>query len=516
MTAEGLKINTDKIVESVDTSKILDNLQKTITNSNLNNLQNTILSQENKENMRNKATESMKKIGDIFKIDIPFLWEIGSLFGTKWAIDLLWTKEERSKNKVLNGILNIFGFKNGMEDVHKLYIQNELKNIDKELANDCYKDYKKSENTNLSDDQKTRSICGLDKSFSSMKDEEKTALQDKIPQDFEWLKNTLITQLPNHLSKLNISTVNMVGDPFIGVDANNQKIIKIEEIQKNITGFIDTYLKLTIPQLVDPQNDFINSINVNAETFAFALFGNLTGEKFFVEWVNLGIENIPIIVTTNTENTENKTDGENIAPTEKLETKKLSELTFEEAKLFAKKVFWEWPATELLYKLSKDNTALIQRVIALGKHEWELEFGRKNVDPNRQSAQINIWTFQISAKQKEITSKRNENISAGEALLKEYNIPYESNYFKKLKNYKEETWDSTVKKAQTDLLVWLWYIENERGWEATFNKLADNTLDWSQVQKLMSTTIQGGISAIGKDVVAQISTKNTDDYPQIA
>lgn len=291
-------VETNNTTEVVSTTNVLDNLQKNIANGKLNNLQDNIISQGNKENIQKKATESMKKVGDMFKIDIPFLGDVGALFGTKWPIDLLWTKEERSKNKVLNGILKIFGFKNGMEEVHQLYIQDQIKWIDKELANDSYKEYKSTEKTDLSDAQKTRTICGLDKTFASMKDEEKTTLQNKIPQDFEWVKNTLIKTLPNHISKLNISTVNMIGEPFIGVDANNQKIIKIEEIQKNISGFVDAYLKLTIPQLANPENDFISSTNINADTFAFALFGNLTGEKFFVEAVNLGLEKVPVIAAT--------------------------------------------------------------------------------------------------------------------------------------------------------------------------------------------------------------------------
>jgi hypothetical protein len=49
--------------------------------------------------------------------------------------------------------------------------------------------------------------------------------------------------------------------------------------------------------------------------------------------------------------------------------KKLSEINFAETRLFANKVFGSGPATDLLIKLSKDNPNMINRVIAVAKHE---------------------------------------------------------------------------------------------------------------------------------------------------
>jgi hypothetical protein len=51
------------------------------------------------------------------------------------------------------------------------------------------------------------------------------------------------------------------------------------------------------------------------------------------------------------------------------ESKKINTLTFDEAKVLAMKVFGAGPATDLLITMSKNSPAMIQRVIALGKHE---------------------------------------------------------------------------------------------------------------------------------------------------
>lgn len=459
---------------------------------------------KNDKNIKEKSSAYMGKIGNIMHIDIPFLGKIWSLFGTKWPIDLLWTKEQRKNKKRLNRILWFLGVQGWLEGLHEWYVEEQLKWVDKKFAKDCYQEYKKNEKTDILDDQKTRNKCGLDVFSKNMKPEDKTALQNKIPQDFEGLKNSVIKEFqdPNNIAKLNISTVNMVGEPFIGTNADGQKIVNIEEIKKNINGFTDTYLKLTIPQLVNPENDFIKSQSVNADTFAYALFGNLTGEKFFVEGVNLGLLK-PI------EDINNK----NIANIEK---KNLKELNFEEAKILANKIFGDGPATNLLFAMSNNTPAMILRSIALAKHEGGLKFWLKNTDPNKKSAQINIWTFQISAKKNEIVNKRNKNLEEGLLLLKEHNISYEEAYFKKLNNYNDETWDSTQQKAQTDLLVWLWFIQKERGGKATLEKLADNTLSDNEIVDLMSSKIQWGIGAIGKDIVAQIKNWNTDQYAQLA
>jgi hypothetical protein len=76
--------------------------------------------------------------------------------------------------------------------------------------------------------------------------------------------------------------------------------------------------------------------------------------------------------------------------------------------------------------------------------------------------QINIGTFQISAQPNEIVAKRNKQLESGKKLLNTNNITYDETYFKKITKYEDETGDTPTKKAQTDLLCWLGYIQNDR------------------------------------------------------
>lgn len=498
-------------IESNGVDNFLDNLKNTVINWNLNNLDQKVISQEKKEDLEKGSVKAMNQIGDLFKIQIPFLWDLWTLFGKKRPIDLFWTKEERAKSTVINWILNFFHFKS-LEELHQTYIEHELKWIDKDFANECFQEYKKSQQIVIPDDQKTRKICGLDAILTKTTEEEKTKIQNKVPEDFTGLKNTLITKLPENINKLNISTVNMI-DPSLIISQDNKKIIDIAKIQAQPEQFIDKYLKITIPAFIQSGDEFINAEEINGDTFAFALFGNLTGEKFFVEGVHLGIIGLPPIAKT--ESTDTDTNETSNTEQITLENKALNTLTFDEAKLLTEKVFGKGPATDLLYAMSNNEPAMIQRVIALGQHEWWLIFGRKNEDPNKKSEQINIGTFQISGKKKDIVKKRNKNLEEGIALLKQNNISYTENDFKKIQTYKDITGNTKNQKAQTDLLVWLGFVSTERGGNTTFTKLADPKLSTNDIATLMSKTIQWGIPAIGKDVVAQINTKSTNDYPQL-
>lgn len=493
-------VDTKESTASFDIVKQLSNLESNIKNGTQLNMFKGLISTNNNPEIKDKASESMKKVGDILNIQVPFLGSIWALFGTKRPIDMLGSKEQRSNKKFLNGILQIFWFNNGIDGLHESYITEQLKWVDMDFGKNCFNEYKKLSTTDVPEDQKTRNICGLEKIFSGASDEIKTKIKDKIPENFENIKTALSKELPNNIDKININTIRMI-DPSLIITENKIEKVDIAKLQTQPEKFIEAYLKTTITAFAQSGDEFIASDNINKDTFTLALFGNLTGEKFFVEGVSLGIISTASIWAT-------------VENTEKLENKKLDTLSFDEAKALAEKVFGKGPATDLLCKMSNNSPAMILRTIALGKHEWELVFGRKNKDKNR--GQINIWTFQISAQPNEIVSKRNKNIQIGKDLLKQNAISYEDSYFKEIKNYDEETADSSIKKGQTDLLVWLGYIQNERWWEKTFTQLANESLSPAETQKLISTTIQWGIDDIGKDVVAQITTKTTDAYTQIA
>ena len=493
-------------IETPETNKILEAFQKGITNNKLNTLQDQIVAQEKKQEVQQKSVDAMKKIGDVFKIQIPFLGDLGKLFGKKRPIDLLGSKEQREKNKTINGILKVFGFKS-VEDIHSKYIEQQLTYVDKEFAINWFNLYKAKEQKTIPEDKSTRTLYGLDQVLTGSKDEAKATIKEKIPQDTEALKTSIHQLITEHPEKINPTVINTIDSSLISYDDQHKAIINYDALKTNSDAFVDKYLQTTIPLLINPDEAFITAETTTKESFVYALMGNLTGEKFFVEGVQLGLLPPPSTLQHPTQETGKQTP---------LEKKELKALTFEEAKTLASKVFGQGPATDLLCALSKNTPAMILRTVALGKHEGGLKFGLKNVDPNKRSKQINIGTFQMSAAKDEIVSKWNQNIESGKKLLKENNIPYEESYFKKITNYNEETWDNEIQKAQTDLLVRLGYIQSGRGGETTLNKLADANLSAPEIQKLMSTTIQGGIDAIGKDVVAQINTANTEQYKAIA
>lgn len=485
----------------------LAKLQETIKNKKELNIFKGFMDTKNNEDVKNKSSEFMKTIGKTLNINIPILGSAGELFGVKRPVDILWSKAKRNDNKFLNGLLKMFGYKKWVQWLHESYIEEQVKWSDMAFAKDCFIDYQKNEKTDIPEKDSTRAICGLEDIVKEKKPEEITKIKAKIPQDYNNLKSTIIKTLPNHINKLSINTVRMI-DPTLIITKDKQEVIDVQKIQSNPDEFVDAYLKTSIWKFVDSWDEFIDSKKVDSDAFAVALFGNLTWEKFFVEWVNLWI--ITAAQMWKIETKPNTDTNVNTA----LEKKKLNELNFEEAKTLATKVFGAGPATDLLIAMSKNNSAMILRTIALWKHEWGLAFGRKNKDMNR--GQINIGTFQISAQPNEIVAKRNKQLESGKKLLNTNNITYDETYFKKITKYEDETGDTPTKKAQTDLLCWLGYIQNDRWWEKTFTKLADGSLSENEVKGLISNTIQWWISEIGKDVVAQINTASTDKYTQIA
>lgn len=197
---------------------------------------------------------------------------------------------------------------------------------------------------------------------------------------------------------------------------------------------------------------------------------------------------------------------------------KMSDMNREQSKLFAQRVFGKWPGTDLLIKLSNQKPDMIKRVVALAKHEWWLNFGRKNIDPNTASQQINIWTFQLSAKSNEIVDKYNKSLNFGKKLLDKYDIKYSSNDLKNITTYVQDIAKDTKSKAQCDLVSWLGYIDWYRntGSVNVLEKLADPNLKDDEVKTLISKNIQWWIPEIWKSVVKQLANNSVKDYKNIA
>lgn len=178
--------------------------------------------------------------------------------------------------------------------------------------------------------------------------------------------------------------------------------------------------------------------------------------------------------------------------------KNLESLNFNESTALLRRVFGDWPATELLIRIDQRywwNWVSIKRMIALWYHEWGLKFNRQNKDPR---SGFNIGTFQIG------WARSNRAVS-----LKKYN-----RCFAKWVELAAEFWIDASKCPKTwwqaDLMTHLWYIDWQRWWESTFQQLANPNLNDKQVVHLMSRKIQGWISAIGKSVVSQMKYAKID------
>ena len=279
---------TNKEAPSLGIFEQLAKLQETIKNKKELNIFKGFMDAKNNEDVKNKSSEFMKTIGKTLNINIPMLGGAWELFGVKRPVDILGSKEKRNNNKFLNWILKIFWFKKWVQGLHESYIEEQVKWSDMGFVKDCFADYQKNQKTDIAENDSTRAICGIEDLIKDKKPEQVTAIKAKIPQDYTNLKSTIVKTLPNHINKLSINTVRMV-DPSLIITKDKKEVVDIQKIQANPEEFVDNYLKTTIPAFVDSWDEFIDSKKVVTDAFTVALFGNLTGEKFFVEWVNLWI-----------------------------------------------------------------------------------------------------------------------------------------------------------------------------------------------------------------------------------
>ena len=294
MNKESLTIDTKKL-EKADSvavsneSKNLSQFKEIISNSGQLKILQGLITTDKNEEIKDKASNFMTTIGNVLRINVPILWSIGELFETKRPVDILGKKEERKNNKFLNAVLKMFGYKNGIDSLHESYISEQLKWVDMGFAKDAFSEYQKLPNKEIQDNEKTRNICGLENIFKNTKSKIKETIKAKIPENYENLKTTITKQIQKNPEKLSINTINMIDPSLIITDKNNKESIDIEKLQKNTETFADAYLKTTILKFAKSEDDFINSENVDVHSCALAIFGNLTGDKFFVEWVNLGL-----------------------------------------------------------------------------------------------------------------------------------------------------------------------------------------------------------------------------------
>lgn len=437
--------------------------------------------------------------------------------------------DEIKKSKRMSGIfdfvLSLLWFSGGIKGLEAKFrrgnIENHLTSERREYISDAYKNYFDNKVSFAATEEDWQQSTNLDAHkipqdlLKKMKEWDKKHLP-KFNVDYLQLQSSIADHLDSDIDLLNTEVLaSLSSNTFKGKnylkkekDQNGREVIKVDQNAINNdphfkTKFINTYLANTISR-ISTQSDYLEKIK-GPDDLAFTLIsGVVIGEDNMIEWVKadaifpsefyetpyLNADNTPISTESSPE----------INPEwNSVKNKKLNNLDYSEIVIVLKSIFWEGPGTELLEKLSNGNITIIRRVIALAKHEGEFNFGRKNPDKNK--GQKNIGTFQISAQPGEIVDKRNLCLDKGTQLLKENNISYSDNYFKKIINYDDETaigsnnQEIFIKKAQTDLVVWLWYIKDRWG-----NDYFDKLKDPNQDEKKLMPQVQWWIDAIGVGV----------------
>lgn len=241
------------------------------------------------KDIKEKSTGFMKAIGDVFNIDIPLIWTLGWAFWAKWPVDIFGNKEKRKQRKVINKLLEFFGVKWWLEELHRDYIDQNLKWINKEFVKTSFQKYNELEQI----DSKTKDLWAaywLEAKASSFTDDQKNVIKSKLPNWDENIKTALLNSLDWDISwlNLNVSTIALLGDDYLQKDENNGIVgIDYQKIKSDKSEFINIYLNKIIPMLALSEDDFIASSSVDKDTFALAVFGCLVGERYFMEWLNI-------------------------------------------------------------------------------------------------------------------------------------------------------------------------------------------------------------------------------------
>jgi len=250
---------------------------------------------DKREKFQDKTTDLIDKIAWFLDINIPFLWNLGELAGMDFPTDILWEKKD---GWVLNFVLWILGFQGWLKWLHKKYIQEKLDDmdIDNDFITGVYAAFQKNIDATITNDSATSTwkICWLTASDTATE----SAIKAKLPADYGNLKKSLV-------DNLSTATLNpfMVGKfaPAAVITKDGKSVVDMTQITGKEDLFIDTYLKYIISLLADPNDDFIQSQNIDTNSFALAVMGGLVGDKYFIEWVNIWLVATTDFKTSTTE-----------------------------------------------------------------------------------------------------------------------------------------------------------------------------------------------------------------------
>jgi len=274
------KVELKKIVDSdaisgVITEKTITAIQKSLTTAD------KLL--DTREKVKTKASDLISTIAWVLDINIPFLGNLGEMIGMDFPTDMLWKKKD---GWVMNFVLGILGFRGWISGLHKEYIQEKLTDlkIDNTFITAAYAAFQKDKDTTITNESATgtRTTCALTASDTTTE----TAIKAKIPADYIGLKKSIVDNLSK--GTLNPTMVAKFA-PGLVTTENDKSTIDMTQITWKEDAFVDEYLKYIIPLLADSTDDFITSTNVDQNSFALAVIGGLIGDKYFIEWINVGL-----------------------------------------------------------------------------------------------------------------------------------------------------------------------------------------------------------------------------------
>ena len=270
-------VNNDSI-SSVITKETISSIQKSLTTAD------KLL--DTRDIFQDKASWLVTTIASFLDIDIPFLGNLGETLGMEFPTDILWEKKDWW---VLNFVLGVLGFRGWIKWLHKEYIKEKLDelDIDNEFVASTYTAFWKNVNSTINNDSGTGTwkTCALTAPDSITE----TTMKAKIPADYMGLKKSIVDNLSYWNYRVILDPI-MVAKfaPETLITQNDISIVDITKIgDKDV--FVDTYLKYIIPLLADPSDDFITSKNIDQNSFALAIMWGLVGDKYFIEWVNIGL-----------------------------------------------------------------------------------------------------------------------------------------------------------------------------------------------------------------------------------
>lgn len=443
------------------------------------------------------------------------------MFDDLWIWDML--------EKLLNWICKFLWYKGWFKDFEKQYIMKSLDFTEpqRDQFKKLYDEYLWSYQKNSDSSEDSKSIKSAIKESLKLSDNDqqkkkhlemiswlnistfRKTLEKGTLEWIAWRKhsNYFIPDalLLKHWKDLKLDVFNAEGKP----DENKLNAIKLNKEQEE--SLISTFLISTSTDLLS-NKDLVEQME-GAEDFSYLLYAKYLKPQTNDKWINnfLYYKSYMFATETELQSWNVKPWKYKYVPAGSLPIsrfkeyfsngdKKLWELNFDESKSLLTKIFWEGPWTQLLIKIANAQPVFITRTIALARHEWWLNFGRENTDPN--PTQENIWTFQISAPsewgksaRESVQIKYQKVLNTGIAMCKEMGIQVDQ---------------ASLTPAQKDLISWIWYVKLQRWGDATFAKLRDPNLSQDQLVELMSKTIQWWIAAIWNSVVSQMKSLPVD------